>query len=244
MRRKRKTRYQWLLPTGTVGPAADTDDTSSGRALAVNQQANATSSIAIVDLLNDTPSEDVEFGGATLLTMASSTQNEYFIKRIVGKIFIQNSSLATGADAVLVGFGIFVARAGDFNDFAGAENLPIGPNTATANVDNYSPLGTNNIREPWIWRRTWVLGNPAQRPSAAGFAEYPQNTALYGSVLDGPHVDAKTARRVRDGERLWGVLAARAFPLNTASGLSTAVNAYFDYRVLGAMRKGHNRSSF
>jgi len=246
VRRKRRTRYQWLLNTGTIGPSADIDDTTQGRELALNIPTNGTTDIAIVDLLNDTPSEDVIFGGNVLPTMAQTIGNEYAIRRIVGKCHVSRNTLGTTSPGVLIAAGIFVARAGDFGDFAGAENLPINSGTAAAQIDNYSPLRLENVREPWIWRRTWILGTSTITDAGLeGAQSYPINNAAYGSIQDGAHIDAKTGRRIRDGERLWAVLAGRNFPLNSTSATTaTLVRAYMDYRVLGAMRRAHNRSAF
>lgn len=247
MRRKHKTRYQWLLPTGTVGPAADVQDDSNGRVLALSSPVDGTTDVGFADLLNDTPSEDVILNQATVTTMVASAGNEYFIRRIVGKLFASTNVAAdsNAASAYLLGVGIFIARAGDADQGAGLENLPINASNAAGAIDNYSPLRTENIREPWIWRRTWVLGRSGQAASQFGQHQFPSTTAGYGSIQDGPHIDAKTARRVRDGERLWLVAASRNYVLNEVATTNPGgIEIYLDYRVLGAMRKAHNRSAF
>lgn len=242
MRKRRRTRYTWLLNTGTVGPAADTAAATNGREFLISVPANGTTAVSIVDLLNDTPSEDTVIA-ATTLSMGASTQNEYFIKRIVGKFFAALDNNVSGRAGCYTGLGIFIARAGDPEDFAGAENLPIGSATAAVQRANYAPNALDNIREPWIWRRTWVLTQPGV---AGGVADehFPLSTAGYGSVADGPHIDAKTARRVRDGERLWAVVSACNWPINTTGANANQLRATLDYRILGASRKAHNRSAF
>lgn len=239
--RKRKTRYQWLHITGTQGPGADITDDTAGRdfgGLAV--PANGTEVAQIVDLLEDEAPEEQASG----LPMGVYENNEYFIKRIVGKFFIATSQVAnaTAPEAVLVAAGLFIARSEDSNIIT---DEPIGAFGTTATRDNYSPFHVENNELPWIWQRTWILSNQKSTVgSGQGNETFPSNTAGYGSVMDGGHIDAKTARRVKKGERLFAIVAARQYPLNATSSTNATVRAYIQYRVLGAMRKGHNRSAF
>lgn len=246
MAKRRKTRYSWLYNTGTTGPVADVEDDTCGRDFGlIAVPTNGTTALTIIDMLRDLPSDD--FVAAGTLPLGVSQNNDYVIKRIVGKFFIsvtQQVIPAIAQSAVLVGAGLFVARAEDADIAAGAENLPIGAAVGTG-VDDYSPLRVENIRQPWIWRRNWILSNQLTGAApGSGLQSFPQTTAQYGSIQDGPHVDAKTGRRVKDGERLFAVVAARSYPLNSTADTSNEVRAYFDYRVLGAMRRGHNRSAF
>lgn len=249
MRRKRRTKYHWLFNTGTTGPGAAPNDFINGRDFGtVTPGTNGSTAMVIFDLLNDNPSDDET---TRLLPMGVYTNNDYFIKRIVGKIFLSTLTSASTAPALLVGFGIFVARAGDEDAGAGASFRPIGVSAAATTfgtdpqaVLNYSPLSLECIREPWIWRRTWILGNPANVGGDIASAAFPRTNTLYGSIQDGAHIDAKTARRVKDGERLFGVLAARNFPVNTTTDDQNLVRGYLDYRVLGAPRRSRNRSAF
>lgn len=246
--RRRKTRYQWLFNTGSTGPTADIADTTSGRELNVAVVAGGgASSIAVTDLLNDTNSDDET---TRALPMGVYQNNEYFIKRIVGKFFCSIVPQANDSNSALVGLGLFIARAGDEDGGANASFRPIGVSAAATTfgtdpqaVLNYSPLSEESIREPWIWRRTWVIGNPTGTQFAAA-RQFPSSTAGYGSVADGGHIDAKTARRVKDGERLFAALAVRAFPVNSTADNAGAVQAYLDYRVLGAPRRARNGSAF
>lgn len=239
--RRRKTRFKWFLPIGSEGPAADIEDDSNGIGIALTIPANGTTTLNVTPLIVDTPSDDIAPGNP----LGFYEGNEYFIKRIVGKLFagFTQAAASTGTPAVLLGAGLFVARAED--DDSGGPLVPIGAGSVAQLTDNYSPLRVENNREPWIWRRTWILSNRLHTAAdAGGINSYPRTTSEYGSVADGPHVDAKTARRVKDGERLWWVLAGRNFPLNTTSNTAEQVTAYLDYRVLGAQRRSRNRSAF
>jgi len=250
VRRKRRTKYHWLYNTGSTGPTADTEDTTSGLDWVLTVPVNGTTTIQIQDLVMDRPSDDIlNQLGTGVATMGMVNNNDYFIKRIVGKWLLaiqqNNDGAANGrAGSALVTAGMFVARAGDEDDGAGAENFPIQAFAAAGAINNYSPLRPENIREPWIWRRTWLLGNRAQEPAANPGFHFPESNTEYGSIQDGAHVDAKTARRVRDGERLFGVLVARNWPLNDVSTNTNVIRGHFDYRVLGAGRRSRNRSAF
>lgn len=185
-------------------------------------------------------------GNPTSLPMGFLTSNEYLLKRVVGKIYVSVSQIAgTQKGAILCAAGLFVARAENPAGDPGAEDFPIGARDVGVFAD-YAPLNTDTMREPWIWRRSWVLSNQLST-LAAEIISYPKTNVEYGSVADGPHIDAKTARRVKEGERLFFAVQARAFPVNhTTAGDSGDVTVHFAYevRALGALRKGHNRSAF
>lgn len=174
---------------------------------------------------------------------------EYALRRIVGKaVFWWTGSSGDIAPEVVayskVGLGFFIAEA----DVSG--NVPIGAvqgsgtDTDADTFENYSPLAVGTMRQPWIWRRTWILGKIlATGPTLEDFADIPPSStnASYGSVLDGPHIDAKTRRRVRQHERLWMAVSAR-----NLSGLTGTVTYDFDIdvRLFGAMRRARNQGQF
>lgn len=79
-------------------------------------------------------------------------------------------------------------------------------------------------------------------------ALFPPTTAHYGSIMDGPHIDAKSVRRVGNDERLWFAVSAVNFPLVTQSEIvvnqDVQIRGYLDFRVLGRLTRAHNRSNF
>jgi len=180
---------------------------------------------------------------------------EYALRRIVGKLHIwwqdtTNGSTSLDLYTAQIAAGFFVARA---QSSEGNEDLPEGAvnnsvtgfATGATTFEQYSPLSAGAIREPWIWRRTWVLGNP---PSSDGNLTQtrgvlPVTNIDYGSVLDGPHIDAKTRRRVRQDERLFFVMTGRM--LDGGGGtVSLNFNWTLDVRLFGAMRKARNKGAF
>jgi len=196
----------------------------------------------VLPLTFDYPQEPAS-ADRTVETLSELIGSEYLFKRLVGKAFIGHNTVPglNERPAVLVGLGFFVARAADDASLFGA-TLPIGAND---NIDeDYGPLHPNTIREPWMWRRTWLLGG---NPEGANpqFATLPAGTWGYGSVMDGPHVDIKVKRRVRQDERLWVALQARRWPLTTVPDNSPSqVQMCLDYRIFGELRKARNTSSF
>lgn len=255
MQRKSRTkqRFTWLPTLGTVGPTEN--DNSAGRAFFINVPEDGSSDVIISPLTFDEPVEGDDLAVNTPL--GTVLGNEYFIKRIVGKLFLENQGRRNVADdpstikSVLCGAGFFIARASD-SQAGGGPTVPIGAASLAERIENYSPLGEDTIREPWIWRRTWTLGNVLmlnflnEGQDTPPGALFPATNAEYGSVLDGPHIDAKTARRVKQDERLYFAFGVRSWP---AQDVVTAnepgvVRGYLDFRILGALRKARQGSSF
>lgn len=255
--RRRRSNGTWFPVFGTAqsgfeGQAIDIWG-HSGTLLAVTGTRVVTEIIPVTtdEPLNEQP---LTSGTDTLVNLIG---NEYFLRRLVGKVFCTYSTTGSigegGPQNVIVAAGFFVARAQ-----SQLTNVPVGvPATqAQSNTNqetgfafnNYSPLANAAQREPWIWRRTWVLGDrqvdegvPEQNPRG----NFPFNNASYGSVMDGPHLDAKTRRRVTSDDRLWFAIAATQWPLVGGETATTGAVAYgLDLRIFGSLRKARNRGVF
>lgn len=254
MRRKRRTKYTWLPAIGMdLQVTGAPEDIVAGIQFAQTVSSAGDSTVDIFPVTTDTP---VALAGATTTdNMSEIMANDYFIRRIVGKLHasMRQKRNASGdpssPQACLFGCGFFIARAADGG---GTQQQPIGAATPAERRTNYSPLGLDTIREPWIWRRTWVLQNPAQSlisqannvtSDSFDFAGFPTSTGGYGSVMDGPHIDAKTLRRVTNDDRLWFAFANFALPVGTTDQ-DGQVNGYLDMRLLGQLRKAKNRGVF
>lgn len=176
-------------------------------------------------------------------SLADVEGSAYRLRRIVGKIFIQPAQRAViginDASAFVVTAGFIILRTDDVGN-------PLSLLTPTS----YDPQSLDNIRDPWIWRRTWFLSNldgraarnvinPDERTSA-----FAQDTLAGPGAIDGPHVDAKTARIVSDEERLFLVVSAVSLD-GTAQGLDQLALIIADLRVLVSMRKqsGNRRNA-
>jgi len=254
MRRRRRR------PAGTWFPVpgieANDNVLSAGQNISLTVPGNGTPVTSVIPLTFDEPTEGADVGLGTPLV--SILGDEYFLRRIVGKVhaYIRSAASVAGdfdnfQGAILLTCGFFVARAGDFQD---DNAVPIGGHLTR----DYSPDQPNTIREPWIWRRSWVLSDPnlkviastlsadALSVAAAGALAFPTSTDGYGSVLDGPHIDAKTKRRVTSDDRLWFASDAKAFPVGTSGSttLTSALRIHLDYRIFGSLRKARNRGVF
>lgn len=178
--------------------------------------------------------------------------NEYVLQRIVGESFINletsGTEVPTGPEAVQVTLAFFVARSGDFNDTA-SEDKPIGAAGATE-AELYGPDHLATAREPWIWRRKWILGNLAQPGTTIANAGIfpPTNVAYGGGVADGGHIDSKVKRRIGNDDRLWYVISAKPYPLGDNWTLTTAttfgVRYALDLRIFGSLRRARGKSAF
>lgn len=254
MRRRRRFKGTWLP---NLGSTSETVNSASTRQMAVDIPTSGDAAIGVTPIVFDAP-EEAEFEPSSL-GMGNLLGNEYALRRIVGKCFINFRDTFIGGDpsgfcgAAVVTSGFFVARAGDENDTDNVD-FPIGGQASLQN--NYRPAGLNTIREPWIWRRQWILGNPGLAlwsyegpdqviPLTSQAASFPWSTAQAGSVLDGPHIDAKTRRNVTSDDRLWWAVEVRTFPFGTtfANG-APFVFAHLDYRVFGQLRRAKNRGNF
>lgn len=275
MRRKRTRKFTWFPVIGTDGPG-ETGDDFNQRMAQIPVSPNGASTVVISPLVPDVPMEGNEIATDQPGQLVQALGQEYYIERIVGKCFL---SVTSGQDdpptvvfpkVILIGCGFFVARAND-QQSGGGPDTPIGSATLAERHNNYSPLSPDPIREPWMWRRVWILssgrlpGNVLTAPAAFGPQQIPtfgglggfgvQNTNTWApSALDGPHFDVKTVRRVGNDERLYFVIAARALdeqfnnlqtaPNTTLGDPNGGVNLLLDFRVLGRLTRARNRSNF
>jgi len=164
--------------------------------------------------------------------------NEYRLRRIVGKIFISGTSdedddPAENSGLIDVAFGFIVIRTDD-------------DGSPTTDFNEVNPLQQQSMEDPWIWRRRWLL-NPYGNTRAIDAANsglnvpalnvYPNTTSGYGSAVDGPHIDQKTARVIHRQERLYGIVAARVFQFGgDAQTSGKQIQYLLDYRLLASLR--------
>lgn len=173
-------------------------------------------------------------------TLSDYEGSAYRLRRIVGKCFVtaeQDAEPPTGSPSGCIVTAGFIVLRVDPNG---------SPLAGLAAFASYSPQLLDSERDPWIWRRSWILSNGSLQLTggATGFnATFPFTNTEYGSVADGPHIDAKTARAVKDEERLFFV--ASGIALDGAQGTSIAARVILDYRLLASMYKasGNRRNA-
>jgi len=103
---------------------------------------------------------------------------EWFCERIVGHLFVAYRLPDAGQvvpASVLVTAGFFVARANDASSGGGLAT-PIGSASSAERNGNYSPQHIDAIREPWMWRRSWMLGGAPN--VTEGFSIFPSANAF------------------------------------------------------------------
>jgi len=174
-------------------------------------------------------------------TLADIENSGYRLRRIVGKIWcgVTSAGANGGPGMLTMCAGFIVLRCDE-------SGIPLAP---SAN-DHYNSLIIENTENPWIWRRSWLVGNPAEGADASFFNSQSQtnNTDRHnvriGGVADGPHVDAKTARIVGPDERLFLVLSTMV--LNQGDvGINATIKWVWDCRYLASMRSmvGNRRNA-
>jgi len=186
------------------------------------------------------PSGNVGDANATL---ADLEQSGYRLRRIVGKLglsCLQGAAQAAGDGSIFhITCGFIIRRVNE----AGQSAMSL---SSLGGVD-ISPATLDNTMDPWIWRRSWDIAD--RSASALGLdpnvdAFRPSNYLYGGGVLDGPHVDAKTARIVGPEERLF--LSVTVEGINGSSqGAPGAILILGDLRILGSMKSntGNRRNA-
>jgi len=233
---RRKRRFTWLPILGsprTQDPGPTVYVTQQYLQIEIPAESSAPVGFTL-PVLGDEGEDDSNVDAAQTFINDSLGQ-EYIIERVVGTIHCAALQVADAASTITVSAGFFVAPKD-----GGTPDLALGDDA----TGPYSPLWRNNCDQPWMWRRTWILGNLI----ASGTGSYgpfpPTNAELTDTT--GPAVDIRSVRRVHKDERLWLSVSAMATWLNdlgTAPN-DSAVRVAYDIRALGAMRRAQNTSTF
>jgi len=244
--RRRKPRVVWLPPSAlnrVDGSPAVTDFNSGlgNFSLDITGGSYGASISAVVPVWSDLHAPDFDFSGLNAVSLSDMYNSGYRLRRIVGKLFIgmqqSTDQNPTGGSAVAAATaGFIVLRTNAAGD----------PIDTTSEA--YSATRIGNWSDPWIWRRTWILSDilaAPGSPSSLGLI-WPESNAEYGSVMDGPHVDAKTARVISAEERLFLVvtLTQLAAPSDAQTGI-TGIRVYTDLRGVATLQNnlGNRRNA-
>lgn len=229
---RRKPRVVWLPtdPTFAVdgnmqgGSNVGTFFIDSAGPAAIGFATNADIPLVIDNQLTPVP-------GTT--SLADIESSGYRLRRIVGKVYCALTQVVQDdAGAVLVAVGFIVRRV----------NPDGTPAFAAA---RRQPTFQENIPDPWIWRRTWILANGSSSQVETSFVDSANFSNMEGgpSAVDGPHVDAKTARIIGPEERLF--MSASVTLLNSSDAAVMSTRFAYDFRVLASMRtsSGNRRNA-
>jgi len=236
--RRRKKRFYWLPVqgiNGSTGSGVPLGESFAGDFFTSAVQVGGGVDVLIRDITFDAPIGTDQTAEITQQSgMERFLRSAYLLRRVVGHIFVECNDLSPGADdpgGLMVTYFMCVARteAGDFT-------LPAGGTTAAERRVNFNPQQVDNIREPYLFQRTWVLGNPTRRAAAPSSAavQYPHTNAGYGSAREGTHVDCRTLRRIDGDNRLWHGIAFRTYPIgavSTTGGMTVQCTTFL--RLLG-----------
>lgn len=211
----------------------------------------------VIPVTYDEPQEPGEQSSDTH-GIADFIGNEYLVSRIVGQLFIERTVNYSGTPTgqtdwpgIYLTAGFFVARAEDGQNTTG-DSVPVGWDAGDA-WREYSPQHAKNIRQPWMWRRSWILGTATMQPQPAVDAPFsvggnfgstfPVNNAMYGNMSD-HRVDIKSKRRIHQDERLWFIVGAQPVQTALIATVPTQINVQLDIRAFGQLRKARNSGSF
>jgi len=247
--RRRRTKYTWFPAIGTtwneVNPTATIFNT-----LDVVPAERDDWAVGFHPLTYDL-TEFAEPGVQASLSDFVQGQ-EWVNERIVGDIraqIIAPSRITSFSDnsdwaQVKVDAGIMVARADDDNQ-------------ALIDLfeDEFVPDLASNVQNPWMFRRTWVLGNPhySGLTTTSPFGSVPSyNFAnACGNMWDGCHIDVKSKRRIQREHRLWLVMSSRGWSPEAITNVpetsitpSPQLSYTVDLRILGTMRKARSTKVF
>jgi len=252
MRRKRKPRVVWLPVHGrdfAVSVEGSHSANGIGGDLTVPQTGEIVSDIQAVTFdYSDSASQEEGVDFRSLQDLAQG--NAYRLRRIVGKIHaaaVMQNNAETTVPTVDLAAGFMVCRTSDDGNILAGQSGGI-----TGDV-NRGPLAQDAAEDPWIWRRRWLLtAVPSMvrwpAPTASLIADindantaidfqgqFPQTTAGYGSVQDGPHIDQKTARVISSSERLFFWVQARLTNPSTETN-NAQLPWQLDVRLLASLR--------
>lgn len=224
--RRKRPLVAWLPNLGTVA-GDEEDDRLSGIAWTMGVADTGALTNLIIPLTFDLPIDEASVA-ATTSTLADFEGSAYRLRRVVGTFQAARSWSEDPAGLpIVLGAGLAVVAWDPFSDTPEAQ-----PN----------PLSNRDIRDAWIWRRTWTLGLQQNQVwgSPSGFTPLnalPTNTSFYPQNR-GEFVDQKTARVIGGDERLCLVLGSASFiPYVGAPQLA----GYFDYRILASLQRRSNK---
>lgn len=240
MRRKRRNRSTWFPILGFFNSEGAENTSWDARPVTVNS--DGTSNCFALPLIPDQTHDpaDVATEGYSLRDYVEG--QTCIIDRVVGKInwALQSEAAAPPRD---VWTTVICASA--------LAVLPVAEDSVVPEIASteWNPLHATNLDKPYLWRRTWILGDQSSTGAAGKlplFFNATNNQA--GSVLDGPHIDTKGTRRaIRKNERLFVIHAIMG--IESASGETSATEngsavVIGDFRVIGRLMRGKNRSIF
>lgn len=203
--------------------------------------------VAMLDLTWDFPVEEEVVAGQGIPSLADWQASAWRLRRIVGRfdLAIWNTQQDPSSSAYLVCLAFEVIKVDE------TDGGPLRPPL------DYDPLTVGGVRDPWIFRRTWLIGSIPTQDITAGSPGWPllstsgfappmvtmPSVNTFGSGPYGGVIDQKTNRRIGTEERLYAVISVHSLedgndPHNYPN---TEVSFTLDYRLVGNVMKETNR---
>lgn len=240
MRRRAKPKVVWLPNTNANSIGAGVRTTTQTFIVAA-AGAPGDSALGEIPIVIDTPGDPI---GAADITLSDIFSSAYRLRRIVGKIWVgANQTQQDTPQVVQVTAGLIIRRTDPTTGVSMAFE--------TGDATQMDPMDIENSSDPWIWRRAWLLRN-ILATGATHINEMvgtPTNNMSpgYGSAVDGPHVDVKTARIVGPEERLFLDVSSTVLIQgdDVQAGPALNVRVFADLRVLASLRSstGNRRNA-
>lgn len=196
--------------------------------------------INVHGLTYDFPTEAQIIAADQIPSLADWQGSAWRLETILGKLFV-NLEPGGAARRALVKACFFVAKVDD-------QGNPL----STDATQDYNPWVVSNVREPYIWMRSWVLER-ASSPEGLGVRNsgIPSTNVLYGSLEDGPHIHTRTKRFISKEERLFFAITAYEAtadldmcPVAVSENAPNADISYFlDIRLVGRLARMKNRGA-
>lgn len=258
--RKGRAKYTWLPNWGSNYTSGEDEYVQPALQFSLDVGFAGDPIVGVLPMARDSPTELRNVPNRDEYTMADAIGSEYFLRRIVGKIHVVNMAFVRATGALTGEVGPVFVKVGCFVGAADTQTPDLPRDFTSEGQTSYNPGEQRALREPWIWQRSWMLGSSRTAFVASAtpnvninrYRAYvfpPTNVEFQGGgFLDGSHVDIKTARRIRQDERLWFVgLVQTAFPFGRefdTNSFYAQVDIQFDYRILGGLRKARQRGAF
>lgn len=240
MRRRTKPRVVWLPVTNVNSIDALNRSTIQNFGILVNTNVAGTTASTevpvIVDGVQSSPLDDTS-------SLSDIENSGYRLRRIVGDIWVEAlPTNAIGKAQIIVTCGFIIRRTSSETGISFA---------AAGGAANIALDDIENGMDPWIWRRSWLLGFEdttavGLAPTLGGIRRAPPNNfgQFAGGLHSGSHVDQKTARIVGPEERLM-LDTTVTVQLNGTAGADDLVIVTSNLRVLASMRtsSGNRRNA-
>jgi hypothetical protein len=226
VRRKSKPRVVWLPPSN------NSFFLNGGSSTIAFFVINASGGLGTGVTSETTVVADTTFGGGGIgaaQSLADIENTGYRIRRIVGKIFVFSDQFVTDGPKLYAVTAALMVR----------KTAPgtLGSLASAAGESEISPARAETQGHPWIWRRQWLVANNLSTvPGPFGGVLPPSNFAHGPALGDGQHVDAKTARLVGQGDRLYLNVNATIIVPGANAQTNGSLGIVSDLRVLASMR--------